>query len=350
MPSSSDSSSWYTFTAQSVPLLLMQHSHPTLTFKLLILFPPTLYLLSLHPHHRLMLLAVSLYLLFSLPFPNSLKVLQWNAGGLRARRIKLIHFISSHPIDLICIQESNLNLSSSFRIPGFSALQSHGTHSRSGIFSTDVADASGGVLNGSSLLSFLNVYAPPIRSSTKDSRTNFFSSSILPSYMEAEAVDFSRFRFHRKSTASTASSFRFRFHIPGGNAQFLNGSKVWKHFAECSSDYEITTTIKQNFNTPLDYEITLIYFYFSFICHILSPFTKKQIISLYFGWNVRTCLVVVISEVLGHLLLHKAGDLPLSALPKNTTTELAGLFSTTSTKCRAPSREAVSTIFKIFLV
>ena len=67
MTSSSDSSSWYTFTAQSGPLLLMQHSHPTLAFKLLILFPPTLYLLPLHPHHRLMLLAVSLYLLLSLP-------------------------------------------------------------------------------------------------------------------------------------------------------------------------------------------------------------------------------------------------------------------------------------------
>ena len=105
-----------------------------------------------------------------------------------------MHFISSHLVDLIYIQESNLNLSSSFRIPGFSALRSHGTHSRSGIFSTDVADASGSViifvkqglffselstsslfllgpysdyvevnisLNDSSSLSFLNVYAPP---------------------------------------------------------------------------------------------------------------------------------------------------------------------------------------------
>ena len=144
MTSSSDFSSWYTFTAQSGPLLLMQHSHPTLAFKLLILFLPTLYLLPLHPHQRFMLLAVSLYLL--LPLPNSLRVLQWNAGGLRARSTKLLHFISSHLVDLIYIQESNLNLSSSFRIPGFSALQSHGTHSRSGIFSTDVADASSGVI------------------------------------------------------------------------------------------------------------------------------------------------------------------------------------------------------------
>ena len=36
---SSGSSSWYTFIAQSGPLLLMQHSHPTVTFKHLILFP-----------------------------------------------------------------------------------------------------------------------------------------------------------------------------------------------------------------------------------------------------------------------------------------------------------------------
>ena len=130
----------------SGPLLLMQHSHPTLAFKPLILFPPTLYLLPLHPHHRLMLLVVSLYLLLLLLLPDSHRVLRWNAGGLRARSTELLHFISSHPVDLICIQESNLNLSSSFRIPGFSALQSDCSYSRSGIFSTDVTDASGGVI------------------------------------------------------------------------------------------------------------------------------------------------------------------------------------------------------------
>ena len=99
----SDSSSWYTFIAQLGPLLLMQHSHPTLIFKPLIHFPPTLYLLPLHPHHRLMLVAVTLYLLLSLPLPNSLRVFQWNAGGLQARSTKLLHFISCHPVDLIYI-------------------------------------------------------------------------------------------------------------------------------------------------------------------------------------------------------------------------------------------------------
>ena len=69
--SSSDSSSWYTSTAQSGPsdpLLLMQHSHQTLAFKPIILFPPTLYLLPLHPHQRLMLLAAGC---FSLPPASS---------------------------------------------------------------------------------------------------------------------------------------------------------------------------------------------------------------------------------------------------------------------------------------
>ena len=68
--SSLNSSIWYTSTAQSGPLLLMHHSHPILAFKLFTPFPPTLFLLPLHPHHRLMLLAVSLYLLLLLPLSS----------------------------------------------------------------------------------------------------------------------------------------------------------------------------------------------------------------------------------------------------------------------------------------
>ena len=48
---------------------------------------------------------------------------------------------------------------------------------------------------------------------------------------------------------------------------------------------------------------------------------------------------------MGHLSSHKGGGVPLSALPKDTTSELAGLFTATSHKCRASSREAVDTIF-----
>ena len=147
--------------------------------------------------------------------PDSLRVLQWNAGGLRARSTELLYFLSSHPVDLICIQESHLNSSSSFQISGFSALRSDRTHSRSGILSSDTTHASGGVvifvrkglsfselstsslssldpysdhvginisLNNSSSLSFLNVYVPSplIRSSPMDGKTDSFSPSILP--------------------------------------------------------------------------------------------------------------------------------------------------------------------------
>ena len=150
----------------------------------------------------------------SYPLSDSLRVLQWNAGGHRARSTELLHFLSSHPADLICIQESNLNSSSSFRIPGFSALRSDSTNPRSGILSRDATHASGGVVifvrqglsfselstsslslldpysdyvgvnissNNSSSLSFLYVYAPPIRSSPTDGRIDFFSPSILSS-------------------------------------------------------------------------------------------------------------------------------------------------------------------------
>ena len=50
-------------------------------------------------------------------------------------------------------------------------------------------------------------------------------------------------------------------------------------------------------------------------------------------------------DVWATCLPHKAGGVPLRALPKDTTSEFAGLFSTISHKCRAPSREAVDTIF-----
>ena len=129
----------------------------------------------------------------SSPPLTSLRVLQWNAGGLRARSTELLHFLLSASVDLICIQEFNLNSSSSFWIPGFSALSSDRTHSRSGILSPDATHVNGGViifvrqglsfsklstsslssldpysdyvgvnisLNNSSSLSFLNVYAP----------------------------------------------------------------------------------------------------------------------------------------------------------------------------------------------
>ena len=82
--------------------------------------------------------------------------------------------------------------------------------------------------------------------------------------------------------------------------------------------------------------------FFFFMCHIYSPFRRKRCIPMF--WTVSphslgSCHFRVTC------LPHKGGGVPLSALPKDTTSELAGLFSTTSHKCRAPSREAIDPIF-----
>ena len=144
----------------------------------------------------------------------TLRVLQWNAGGIRARGLELRHFVAQHPVDLICIQESNLNSSSSFSIPGYSAIRSDRTHARSGSISSEDCHTGGGVITfvrqglsftefstsplssldpysdyvgitlsmkDSPPLSFLNVYAPPIRSCSSDTRSDSFSPSVLPS-------------------------------------------------------------------------------------------------------------------------------------------------------------------------
>ena len=70
----SDPSSLYASTVQFspiVPHLLLQGSCLTLAFKLLILLPPTLYFLPLHPRHYLLFLVVSLHLLLSFPLLTS---------------------------------------------------------------------------------------------------------------------------------------------------------------------------------------------------------------------------------------------------------------------------------------
>ena len=106
MTSSSDSS-LYTPLFNLDPVLLIQYFRPTIAFKPLIPPPHISYVLPLSRHHCFLLLAVSLRLLLSLP-PDSLRVLQGNAGGLRARSTELLNFLSSHLVDLICIRNSTL--------------------------------------------------------------------------------------------------------------------------------------------------------------------------------------------------------------------------------------------------
>ena len=123
----------------------MLRSHPNFVFKPLIPRLPILYLLPL-PLTTVPCSWLSFYASCLHSPSDSLRVLQWNAGGLRARSTELLHLLTSHPVDLICIQESNLNSTSSFRIAGFSTLCSDRTHSRSAILSPDDKHASGGVV------------------------------------------------------------------------------------------------------------------------------------------------------------------------------------------------------------
>ena len=124
----------------------------------------------------------------------------------------LNYFTFSYPIQSTLSASRNPILTP-LPLSGFSALRSNRTHSRSGILSANATHASGGVvifvrqglsfselstsslsllnpysdyvgvnisLNNSSSVSFLNVYAPPIRSSPTDGRADS-SPSILPS-------------------------------------------------------------------------------------------------------------------------------------------------------------------------
>ena len=135
MTLSSDSLDMYTSTVQCSPLSanIALPPHPRLQTS----YPSSAHfsIFSPCPLTTVPCFWLSFYTSCLLSPPDSLRVLQWNAGGLRARSTELLHFLSSYPVDLICIQESNLNSSSSFRIPGFSALSSGHTHSRSDILS-----------------------------------------------------------------------------------------------------------------------------------------------------------------------------------------------------------------------
>ena len=182
---------------------------PTLAFKPVVPLPPISCLLPPLPHHRPLLLAVLLRRLPPL-FQDSLRVLQWNAGCLRARSTELLHFF--RPILLTSSVSRNL-ISTLFLFPDpwIFSLRSDRTHYWSGILFRDAAHATGGViifvrqglsffelstsslsshdpysdyrgvnisLNNSSSLSFLNVYAPPIRYSPTDGKTDSFSPTI----------------------------------------------------------------------------------------------------------------------------------------------------------------------------
>ena len=58
---------------------------------------------------------------FRCPSLSELKVLQWNANGVRARSDELTDFLSRESFHVVCIQETKLQPSTRFRIPGYKA-------------------------------------------------------------------------------------------------------------------------------------------------------------------------------------------------------------------------------------
>ena len=97
---SSDSSDMYTFTVQSSPTsanaALMPH--PRLETS----YPPSAHSISSPsaPPPQSLAHGFSPAPPASTTPPDSFRVVQWNAGGLRARSTELLHFLSSHPVTL----------------------------------------------------------------------------------------------------------------------------------------------------------------------------------------------------------------------------------------------------------
>ena len=88
-----------------------------------------------------------------------------------------------------------------------------------------------------------------------------------------------------------------------------------------------------------------IFFFLFYLPFLSSIHEKANCIAILWTGSPHSLGSCLFRGLWATCLPHKGGGIPLSALPKDTTSELAGLFSTTSHKCRAPSREAIDTIF-----
>ena len=81
-------------------------------------------------------------------------------------------------------------------------------------------------------------------------------------------------------------------------------------------------------------------------CPYLSPIHEKaNCIAIFWTGRPHSLGSCHFRSVWTTCLPHEGGGVSLSELPKDTTIELVGLFSTTSSKCRAPSWKVVDSIF-----
>ena len=117
------------------------HNHPQLIFN----YPPSAPTIPPpQTHHTISPLIQSSFHPSS-PSQNNLRILQWNANGIRPRRTELIQFLSQNRYDLIFVQESHLSSDSSFRMPGYKTLHKNRSMTRRGT-TISTENLRGGVL------------------------------------------------------------------------------------------------------------------------------------------------------------------------------------------------------------
>ena len=95
--------------------------------------------------------------------------------------------------------------------------------------------------------------------------------------------------------------------------------------------------------------LLFLFYFFIYLSYLSSIHEKANCIAICWTEGPHS-LGICHFGVWATCLPYKGRGIPLSALPKDTISELAGLFSTSSSKYRAPSREAVDTIFLNLLV
>ena len=141
-------------------------------------------------------------------FRKTVKILQWNAEGIRQKKEELVKFLAEQRVDIACIQESRLKDVTVFNIPGYTAIRKERGVSRRGDQTNVVG---GGVLtlvkndiafterpsptvsqdqttewlwitvhlSKTQKLELHNIYVPPIRTSTTDQRIQCFDLTNL---------------------------------------------------------------------------------------------------------------------------------------------------------------------------
>ena len=92
------------------------------------------------------------------------------------------------------------------------------------------------------------------------------------------------------------------------------------------------------------------YFILFYLPYLSSIHEKANCIAIFWTGRPHPLGSCHFQGVWATCLPHKGGGVPLRDLPKDTRSELAGLFYATFPKCRAPRRKAMDTIFWSLLV